>query len=44
MDVTDCVSSSGWPAAAESRGGECWAAAEGGGGGVDGGGGGGRWR
>ena len=34
MDVTDCVSSSGWPAMAEGRGGECWAAAveEGGGG------------
>ena len=30
----DCVSSSGWPATAEGRGGECWTAAvEGGGGG-----------
>ena len=30
MDVTDCVSSSGWPAAPEGRGGECWVVAEGG--------------
>ena len=52
----DCVSSSGWPATAEGRGGECWTAAvEGGGGGwwrrrrvveveVEGGGGGGQQR
>ena len=35
MDVTDCVSSSGSPAMAEGRGGECWAAVEEGGGGQE---------